>query len=95
MLIYASVLRLMGFLSAGVFLCSSDVRTEPTLPSGSSTADSQVVRRILVPHGVIATPEPSWLATVLHLPFFRCPREYIPMVADLNQCLAAAALHQP
>jgi hypothetical protein len=48
MLIYASVRRLLAFLSAGFFLCSSDVRAEPTLPSGSSAPDSQAVRRVTV-----------------------------------------------
>jgi hypothetical protein len=48
MLIYASVLRLMAFLSAGVFLCSSDLLAESAPPSGFSAEDSEAVRRVTV-----------------------------------------------
>lgn len=77
-------------LARGQFSSFAEVVSERLAANPAALDDS-----FLAPHGVIAAPEPPWLATVLHLPFFRCPREYIPMVADLNQCLAATALHQP
>lgn len=58
-----------------------------------ATSPAALDNSFLAPHGVVAAPKPPWLATVLHLPLFRCPREYIPLVADLNQTLAATALH--
>ena len=49
----------------------------------------------LAPYSKLTSPSGPWLATVLHLGIGGFPRELMPLIPDLNQCLAAAALHYP
>jgi hypothetical protein len=49
----------------------------------------------LAPYSKLTSPSGPWLATVLHLGMGTFPRELMSHIPDLNQCLAAAALHHP
>ena len=49
----------------------------------------------LAPYSKLTSPSGPWLATVQHLGMGTFPRELMSLIPDLNQCLAAAALHYP
>ena len=69
----------------------SQIADNPTTNASPSDLDDS----FLAPFPTLKTPEPPWLATVLHVPFGTLSRDIIDGIPDINQCLAAAALHYP